>query len=227
MTDNEHTGKALRLSLVVILSVMAVWLGYAVLELASSSAGLGELVETNLATSGVGNPVTAVLLNFRGYDTLLEMAVLLVALLGVWSLGSVPNYRESSPGPVLDLLTRMLVPILVLMTGYLLWVGANAPGGAFQAGSLLAAAGVLLILSGWRPGNNFSGLLLRIVLVLGLTSFLVVGVGLLLIGGVFLAYPSAIAGELILLVEAIATLTIGLTLALLFLGSQPTENPDK
>jgi multisubunit Na+/H+ antiporter MnhB subunit len=31
--------------------------------------------------------VTAVLLNFRGYDTLLEIAVLTVALVGVWALG--------------------------------------------------------------------------------------------------------------------------------------------
>ncbi len=34
-----------------------------------------------MAASGVEHPVTAVLLNFRGYDTLLEIAVLLLALL--------------------------------------------------------------------------------------------------------------------------------------------------
>ena len=35
-----------------------------------------QAVGENLATSGVSNPVTAVLLNFRAYDTLLELAVL-------------------------------------------------------------------------------------------------------------------------------------------------------
>ena len=48
-----------------------------------------------METSGVRNPVTAVLLNFRGYDTLLEMGVLLVALLGVWSLGTAARTEES------------------------------------------------------------------------------------------------------------------------------------
>ena len=41
----------------------------------------GAPVAAHLAESGVTHPVTAVLLNYRGYDTLLEIAVLLLALL--------------------------------------------------------------------------------------------------------------------------------------------------
>jgi hypothetical protein len=44
-------------------------------------------VLARIGESGVSNPVTAVLLNFRGYDTLLELAVLLAALLGILALG--------------------------------------------------------------------------------------------------------------------------------------------
>ena len=84
MINKPAPGKAFRLLLVLLLCAIAGWLGYAVLALSSSPTGLEEQVATHLDTSGVGNPVTAVLLNFRGYDTLLEMAVLLVALLGVW-----------------------------------------------------------------------------------------------------------------------------------------------
>jgi len=138
------------LLLMVFMPALTVGLGYAVLSLSSQAPGLSEWVTENLKNSGVSNPVTAVLLNFRGYDTLLEMGVLLLALLGVWSFGGVPEQRESSPGPVLDMLPRLLVPVLILISGYLLWVGAHAPGGAFQAGSVLGAAGVLLILAGWR-----------------------------------------------------------------------------
>lgn len=223
MTDNEPGEKAFRLLLVVLLTAIAAGLAYAVLSLGSSPAGLGELVATNLDTSGVRNPVTAVLLNFRGYDTLLEMSVLLVALLGVWSLGGIPAYPETAPGPVLDTLSRVLIPMLILVAGYLLWVGADAPGGAFQAGSVLSAAGVLLLLSGWRPGHRFAGLALRVILVSGLGVFVIAGTGLLLIGGAFLEYPPAMAGQLILLIEAAATVAIGATLAALFLGRQPTE----
>ena len=44
------------------------------------------LVSSNMPISGVDNPVTAVLLNFRGYDTLLEIGVLLLAAVGVLSV---------------------------------------------------------------------------------------------------------------------------------------------
>lgn len=207
--------------LVTILSVLTVGLGYAVLSLPAQTPGLSEMVAANIEISGVSNPVTAVLLNFRGYDTLLEMGVLLLALLGVWSLGSVRDQRESSPGPVLDTLSRLLVPLLILVAGYLLWVGAHAPGGAFQAGSVLAAAGVLLLLAGWRLGARLAGLPLRITLVMGLGIFIAVGMILILVGEQFLQYPPQFAAGLILLIEAAATLSIGITLAALFLGGSP------
>ncbi|MEN8175924.1 MAG: hydrogen gas-evolving membrane-bound hydrogenase subunit E [Pseudomonadota bacterium] len=227
MTEDGKIRTPFRLLLMVLLSALAAGLGYAVLTLSSQAPGLGESVAANLETSGVSNPVTAVLLNFRSYDTLLEMGVLLVALLGVWSLGGIPEQRESSPGPVLDMLSRLLVPVLILVAGYLLWVGAHAPGGAFQAGSVLGAAGVLLLLAGWRPEPRFAGLPLRMTLTMGLGVFVVVGVVLMLMGGRLLEYPPSFAGALILLIESAATLSIGMTLAALFLGSRPGAEFDR
>lgn len=213
--------------LLPLLLVLAVGLGYAVLSLPDHAQGLQKVVADKMEVSGVSNPVTAVLLNFRGYDTLLEMGVLLVALLGVWSIGGIPDYRESSPGPVLDTLSRLLVPMLILVAGYLLWVGAHAPGGAFQAGSVLGAAAVLLLLAGWRLEKRFAGLPLRLILVLGLGVFVMAAVGFLLIGNPFMEYPPALAGALILMIEAAATLSIGATLAALFLGGRPETEADK
>ncbi len=221
MTDNGKQPTLFRLLLAVLLSALAVGLGYAVLSLPSSAPGLSEQVVFKLEASGVSNPVTAVLLNFRAYDTLLELGVLLLALLGVWSLGGIPERRETSPGPVLDTLSRLLVPLLILVAGYLLWVGAHAPGGAFQAGSVLGAAGVLLLLAGWRLDARFAGLPLRIALVAGLGMFVAVGMVLILVGGHLLEYPPPFAAALILLIEVAATLSIGITLAALFLGGRP------
>ena len=221
MTENGKQQIPLRLLLVVLLSATAAGLGYAVLTLPSQTPGLGQWVAENLDSSGVSNPVTAVLLNFRSYDTLLEMGVLLLALLGVWSLGGIQKKRELSPGPVLDMLSRLLVPLLVLVAGYLLWVGAHAPGGAFQAGAVLAAAGVLLLLAGWRLGARCAGLPLRVALVLGLGMFVVVGTALILVGGRLLEFPPSFAAALILLIEVAATLSIGVTLVALFLGDRP------
>jgi len=213
--------------LVLLLSVLVAGLSYVVLSLPLQAIGLSETVMENLEASGVSNPVTAVLLNFRGYDTLLELAVLLLALLGVWSLSNLPEQHESAPSKVLDMLTRLLVPLLILVSGYLLWTGAHAPGGAFQAGSVLAAAGVLLLLAGWRLEARFAGLFLRITLVLGLAMFVTVAIVVQLAGLRLLEFPLSIAGTLILLIEVAATLSIGMTLAALFFGRRPrTDQAD-
>lgn len=182
-------------------------------------ASLAPLVAENLSQSGVSNPVTAVLLNFRAYDTLLEVAVLLAAVLGILALGPArPGYRPA--GELLANLVQWLVPVLMITAGYLLWVGGHAPGGAFQAGAVLAAVAVLLRLS----GRNDAGLPapggLRWVLAGGLGAFLAVGLGTQMGGGAFLQYPPAWNGSLILLIETAATLGIAATLALAYIGGR-------
>ena len=216
----EGTRRSQWLPFVVLLPVAA-GLGYVIVSLSPDAAGLSAAVAMNLGASGVSNPVTAVLLNFRAYDTLLEMVVLLLALLGVWSLGSAGQQRGAAPGSVLDTLSRLLVPVLILVAAYLLWVGAHAPGGAFQAGSVLGASGVLLLLTGWRLRAGLAVLPLRLVLVAGPLAFVAMAAVTLLQQGQLLAYPPAHAGMLILVLEATATLSIGVTLAALFLGGRP------
>jgi multisubunit Na+/H+ antiporter MnhB subunit len=183
--------------------------------------GLHGLVESELAISGADNPVTAVLLNFRGYDTLLEIAVLTSALVGVWALGPAPRIQETSPSPMLVGLNSTLMPLILLVCAYLLWVGKAAPGGAFQAGAVLAAAGVLYILSGREPRLPLPHMPIRIGAVVGLAVFVGVGIGVMGSGRVFLQYPTDLAGALILLVEAAATLSIAVILAALFIGGRP------
>lgn len=221
MNQRRSPSLVFRWLLITVLAGTAAGLIYALSSLPALAPGLSAEVAQNLNLSGVENPVTAVLLNFRAYDTLLELGVLLLALLAVWSLGSLPQHKETAPGAILDSLSRLLIPLLVLVAGYLLWVGANAPGGAFQAGAVLAAAGVLLMLTGWQPDQKIAALPLRLVLIAGLAVFLLVGMVLMLSGRQFLEYPLALSGVLILLIEAAATVSIGITLVALFAGGQP------
>lgn len=211
--------------LVNLLSLaLAVGLGWAMLHALDASAGarLADLAIANVPLSGVSNPVTSVLLNFRAYDTLLELAVVLAAVLGVLALGPARAGFEA-PGAVLGGLVRWLVPLLIVTGGYLLWVGASAPGGAFQAGATLAAAAVMLRLGGddraGLPGTRWT----RWLLAGGVAVF--VGVGLLVMqdARTFLEYPRDWAGVLILVIEAAATVSIAVALALAYVGGRPRD----
>lgn len=204
------------LSLAGVLGLALVW---ALLDLPVAAVHLPQQVATRMETSGVAHPVTAVLLNFRGYDTLLEIAVLLLALLGVLAL---PHHRSgrargpASVNPVLQTLARLLAPLMLLVSGYLLWAGAHQPGGAFQAGAVLAAAAVLLDLAGLLPAWATPGRALRTGLGFGLLVFLAVAAAAMW-QGALLQYPPAWAGVLILAIEASLTFSLGLILAGLYL----------
>ena len=186
-----------------------------------ASGRLADLALDRVPESGVSNPVTAVLLNFRAYDTLLELAVLMAAILGIWSTGpAVPGFLPA--GEVLGKLAATIVPLLILSAGYLLWVGGHAPGGAFQAGALLGAAGVVLRLSG-RPDAGLPSLTwLRLAIVLGVLAFVAAALVLMAAGYGFLTFPPAVAKWVILAIETAATLAIGATLAAAYLAGEPT-----
>ncbi len=222
-SDPGNGGLRLQWLPLLLIWLLAVGLGYVIVSLPTDAAGLGAAVTENLADSGVSNPVTAVLLNYRSYDTLLETVVLLVALLAVWSFGKMPTRREVAPGRVLETLARLLAPVMILVAAYLLWVGAHAPGGAFQAGSVLSAAGVLMLLAGWRLRTSLTALPLRLVLIAGPAMFLSMAMVTLLIEGRLLEYPREHAGLLILVLEATATLSIAATLVALFAGGRPPD----
>jgi multisubunit Na+/H+ antiporter MnhB subunit len=214
--------------------VLALMLGWGLIDALMNKEypGLANDVYAQLERSGVSNPVTAVLLNFRAYDTFLELAVLLVALLGIRSL-NITRKPYLKAGPVLSGLTAWLVPVLIIMSAYLLWVGAHAPGGAFQAGALLAAAGVLLRLSGYQAaGLPASIVIRRALMIAGVLLFAIIGLGLMLLGRGFLDYPLAWSGGLILGIETAATLSIAVILIMAFLagegetgGSEHPEEP--
>lgn len=184
-------------------------------------------VMDNMVHSGVANPVTAVLLNFRGYDTLLEVVVLLVAVVGVWSLGRALPSPQGNADRVLAGFARLLIPVMILIAAYLLWIGATEPGGAFQGGAVLAAAGLLWLLSGHGKHYLPGGLWARFILVLGPLVFALCALSLLFLEQRLLKYPAGSAGTWILLIESAALVSIAATLMTLFLGGRPAARQDE
>lgn len=199
-------------------------LGLAVWHIAGSPApvNLPGLLAENLDASGVEHPITAVLLNFRSYDTLLEIGVLVIAGIAGISMAKTtsledPDLRTSDS--LLYALQRWFVPLMLVLAGYLLWAGSDRPGGAFQAGAVLAASGVMMRLGGIPMDFLRPGVLLRLGLALGFTVFLLVAVASALAGEVFLAYPAGFAKPLILVIETVLTFSIAMVLLALFVSA--------
>ncbi len=221
----ERSGVSLHVAAALLSACVAAGLAGAILHLPENAPTLAPAAARNAAATGLGNSVTNVLMAFRAMDTLLEKVVLLLALVGVWSLAS-DRFWGGRPGPrypvephgALSLLARLLPPVGIVVGIHVLWTGADRPGGAFQGGTILAAMWVLVMMAGLSDTPRVGRRWLRLALVAGPAVFLVVGLGGLVLGDAFLAYPVAHAKPLILAIEFAMTLTIGATLGLLLAG---------
>jgi multisubunit Na+/H+ antiporter MnhB subunit len=218
-------GRAQRVTAGLLAGAVGLALALAVLALPDPAPGLAAEAAARTRELGVGNPVAAVLMAYRGLDTLLESVVLVFAVLAVWSMA--PDRRWGGrPGPAfprqedgpLALLARLLPPIGIVIGIYIAWVGTDAPGGKFQGGTILAAMWVLAWAAGLVQPPTVTDRRVRLMLVAGPLTFLLVGLAGFGLAGGFLAYPPGLAKPLILVIEAAMTLSVAVALALLVAG---------
>lgn len=194
--------------------VLAAVLLYALSTIPPLAGNATLAVSAALESSEIAHPVTAVLLAFRAYDTLLEIAVLLVAVLAAQAA---PSAIRASPkyDPALAAVVGWMVPIAILVAVYLLWAGSSRTGGAFQAAAVLAGAILLARFSGqWPDADRLwkhagAG-------VFGLVTFILVGLSGAFTAGAVLGYPAGWAGILVLGIEAALMLSIAASLLALF-----------
>lgn len=175
----------------------------------------------SLHKSGVSHPVTAVLLNFRATDTLLEVVVLLIALVAFGGFTQVSRHQTYfRAGSMPQFLANTLAPFFLLGSVYLWLIGAYSSGGAFQAGALMAAFFLLTKLGGAPiltvPKMSF------IVGPLGVLLFLILGFITMPYGG-FFAYRGNLASFIITMLEGFLTLSIALILAQFFISNEATR----
>jgi multisubunit Na+/H+ antiporter MnhB subunit len=203
----------------------ALIIGIAVLDLPGEAGGLSRLSMERLPETGVGQPVTAVLLSYRAYDTWLEIAVLLLAALAALSIRRAGDLRAIPVGsrgsPVLLALLKVVVPVGGLVAIYLYWAGTHAPGGAFQAGAVGAAALVLLRMAGFVSIGGISGPFFRGVLLSAFAGFLIAAVLAALLASNLLEYRGAAGEATIMALEATVVIATAATLASLFVANSP------
>jgi multisubunit Na+/H+ antiporter MnhB subunit len=229
----EKPDAALRLAAVVLCALVSAGLAAIVLVLPEPAPTLAPQAAANLAATGLGNPVTAVLMAYRAIDTLLETVVLLLALVGIWSLapdriwGGFPGPRHhTDPDGVLTFIAQLLVPVGILVGIHIFWVGSIAPGGEFQGATIIAAMWILGMMAGLVDAPQVSRRWLRLLLVAGPAVFFAIGLAGFAMAGAFLAYPATYAKLLILTIEVPVTLSIAATLALLVAGP-PERAPQR
>jgi multisubunit Na+/H+ antiporter MnhB subunit len=215
----------LRVLVGLLCGAVTAGLAVLVLTLPEPAPNLVAAVAEQQSATALKNPVAAVLVAFRAVDTLLESAVLALAVIGLWSVGADAAWGErpraldsDAPDPALVLLARLLPPVGLVVGVHLFWTGADHPGGPFQAGALLAAMVALVWLARLGAPPPVRSRLTRVGLMLGPLVFLLIGLAGVVAADAYLAYPEALTKPLILLIEAAKTLSVAVALALLVAG---------
>jgi multicomponent K+:H+ antiporter subunit A len=111
-------------------------------------------LDTTLPLGGGANAVNVIIVDYRGFDTLGEITVLVIAATIMHALlaGFDPRVPARSPSPaahplMLQLISRLVLPFAVLLSIYFYLRGHNLPGGGFIAGLLMAIALFLMPVS--------------------------------------------------------------------------------
>ena len=184
VSQEAQPGPVLKLLTGVLATLVASALGAVILMLPDPPPSLAPeaAAAADGAGAGLGNPITAVLMSYRSLDTMLEKIVLILAVIGVWSVGAdeawggapAPLRQQKAYAPMV-FLAQMLAPVGALIAIHIFWTGANAPGGAFQGGALLAAMWMVTMMARLMEPPRVDARWLRLALVAGPAVFLISG----------------------------------------------------
>ncbi len=161
---------------------------------------IGDYFLANALTGGGGtNVVNVILVDFRGFDTLGEITVLAIAGLGIYAMLQglslkAPTkdingkaWSEDKHPPIMQTLTRLILPLMLMVAVYIFLRGHNLPGGGFIAGLI---ASVALIVQYLANGIEWTKQRLRFdkhnLIAYGLLIAVITGIVSMLLGYPFL-----------------------------------------
>jgi len=128
--------------------------------------------------TGAANIVTSVVVAYRGFDTLGEVAVLFIAALAVGAVLFPPDKAAGEEKEQASLIVRtgskVLFPFIVLLGVYIFVHGHLTPGGGFQGGAVIAS-GFLLLYLAW-PSRRTGRKAQSVVESLSGLAFLAIGI---------------------------------------------------
>jgi len=157
-------------------------------------------VEEGPRELGAPNLVTAVVVTYRGLDTLGEVTVLFIAAAGVGLLlrrtrrkGDHEDLKQGDraeetagthkpASEIVETATELLLPMVMLFGIYVFLNGHLSPGGGFQGGAIIASGTMFLLLA--LPESHISRLLVALTESLSGFSYVIIGVlGVTMAGG--------------------------------------------
>lgn len=141
------------------------------------------------------NVITGILLNYRAFDTLGEVAVLFMAAAGIGLiLGRQEKTPAAAPAQPPDAAVRsseivqsgatLLFPLISMFAAYIIMNGHLSAGGGFQGGAVLASGVMLLLLA--RPSYPLNVGILGATESLAGVLMVVAGIAGLIFAGGFL-----------------------------------------
>lgn len=148
--------------------------------------------------TGSANLVTAVVVTYRGFDTLGEVSIL---FLTASIISFMFKYKEEHATkkeyrPASELLissTQVFTPIMLIVGIYIFANGHLSPGGGFQGGAVIASAFLLMLLA--NPGMHLSHKIISRVESISGIGFVLAGVAGLVYAGGFLDNTVLSKGE--------------------------------
>ena len=188
-------------------------------------------LEKSVEETGVPNVVTAILASYRGFDTMGELVVIFIAGIGVLSLlESTSKTKLTSASSlhehtVLRIVSKMLIPLIMMFALYVQFHGDYGPGGGFQAGVIFASAIILYsILFGPDAARTvMTDRVTRLLAAFGILLYAGTGFAAMANGGAFLDYTylrdEQVSAQLlgILLVELGVGITVAAVMVRVFL----------
>ncbi len=139
---------------------------------------------------GAANVISGILLTFRAFDTLGEVAVLFMVAAGVGLLLSGDRKEDDTPDerkPASELVRSgadILLPLIFIFAAYIIMNGHLSAGGGFQGGAVIASGVMLLMLA--KPATRLAQDFLSFSESLAGVLFVLTGVAGLIFAGGFL-----------------------------------------
>ncbi len=174
--------------LVVIAVIGFVWLLFPLIAEFTVPSDVNPLAKSYIQGSindlNMPNVVTAVVVTYRGLDTLGEVTVLFLATAGIGFLLKRRELKHKKRRPATEILSigaTVLSPLIVMFGIYIFIHGHLTPGGGFQGGVVIASAMLLMAMA--NPEQHFSHNLIHWLESLSGMAYVALGaLGLILIG---------------------------------------------